>query len=83
MAEGAVELRTVPRARVVIGRTEYIALPRLGVPHVEAKIDTGAFRSALHYHGISVRKHEGRRLLVVTFYMVASGPRWFSPPSSA
>ena len=70
------DLNAVPQRgwMVVIGRTEYIALPKLGVSHVEAKIDTGAFRSALHYHGISVRRHEGRRLLVVTFYMGRKRP---------
>jgi hypothetical protein len=64
----------MPKAPVIIGRTEYIELPKLGVDRVEAKIDTGAFRSALHYHGISVRRHEKRRLLVVTFYMGRKRP---------
>ncbi len=52
-----------------IGRTEYIALPRLGVERVQAKIDTGAYRSALHYQKILLRKVDGVRELVVTFSM--------------
>lgn len=52
-----------------IGRTEYIALPRLGVERVQAKIDTGAYRSALHYQKILLRKVDGARELVVTFSM--------------
>lgn len=59
----------MPGRKVVVGRTEYIALPGLKVRRVEAKIDTGAFRSALHYHGVKTRTEAGRKWLVVTFRM--------------
>lgn len=54
---------------ITIGRTEYIALPKLGVDRVEAKVDTGAYRSALHYQKLMVRMDGPRPELVVTFAM--------------
>ena len=57
------------KAKVTIGRLEYIALPKLGVERVEAKLDTGAYRSALHYQKISLRTVDDREELVVTFAM--------------
>lgn len=57
------------RALITIGRLEHIALPGLGVPRVEAKVDTGAYRSALHYQNLKTRKRNGIRELVVTFQM--------------
>ncbi len=52
-----------------IGRVEHIALPGLGVARVAAKIDTGAYRSALHYQRLRVRTVEGTKLLTVVFQM--------------
>jgi len=52
-----------------IGRLEHIALPGLGVERVEAKIDTGAYRSALHYQRLRVRTVDGQKRLVVVFQM--------------
>ncbi|MEO7082207.1 MAG: RimK/LysX family protein [Flavobacteriales bacterium] len=57
------------KAKVTIGRLEYIALPKLGVERVAAKLDTGAYRSALHYQKISLRTVDDREELVVTFAM--------------
>lgn len=57
------------RRLLTIGRLEHIALPGLGVPRVEAKIDTGAFRSALHYQHLKVRTRDGMKELVVSFQM--------------
>ncbi len=57
------------RGMVTIGRLEHIALPGIGVDRVEAKIDTGAFRSALHYQRLRLRTKDGVRQLVVTFQM--------------
>ncbi len=52
-----------------IGRLEHIALPGLGVERVEAKIDTGAYRSALHYQRLRVRTVDGQKRLTVVFQM--------------
>ncbi|HPQ07910.1 MAG TPA: RimK/LysX family protein [Bacteroidia bacterium] len=42
------------REKILIGRCEYIDLPELGLYNVEAKIDTGAYTSALHCESIKV-----------------------------
>ncbi len=55
--------------KVTIGRLEHIALPGLGIPRVEAKIDTGAYTSAIHFQRIKIRKVDNVRRLVVLFQM--------------
>ncbi len=57
------------KAKVTIGRSEYISLPKLGVDRVAAKMDTGAYRSALHYQKIALRTIDDHEELVVTFAM--------------
>ncbi len=58
-----------PGAKVTIGRLEHIALPGLGVARVQAKIDTGAYRSALHFQKVRTRTVDGRKELLVTIRM--------------
>lgn len=43
----------------LIGRREYVDFPELDLFHLEAKIDTGAYTSALHCHDITVRELNG------------------------
>ncbi|HRP00956.1 MAG TPA: RimK/LysX family protein [Flavobacteriales bacterium] len=58
------------REKLTIGRLEHIALPGLGIARVVAKMDTGAYRSALHFQRLSVRRApDGSKRLVVVFQM--------------
>ncbi|MBK6523997.1 MAG: ATP-dependent zinc protease [Sphingobacteriaceae bacterium] len=43
----------------VIGRREFVDLPLLRILNTEAKIDTGAFSSAIHCEEIEVIKENG------------------------
>jgi hypothetical protein len=46
-----------------IGRREMVQLPDLGLEDIEAKIDTGAYRSALHCHNVTIDEEDGIRYL--------------------
>lgn len=47
----------------IIGRRETVDFPDLGLSGITAKIDTGAYTTALHCHDIHIREEHGRRLL--------------------
>ena len=51
--------RKAPADPLVIGWREYVGLPDLGVPAVNAKIDTGARTSALHATHIRLYEQDG------------------------
>lgn len=52
--------------KYVIGRSDKIDLPVLQLIDIDAKVDTGAFTSAIHYHYAEVVKREGKELLHFT-----------------
>jgi hypothetical protein len=47
----------------LIGRREYVDFPELNILGIEAKVDTGAYTSALHCHDIKVREIKGKQVL--------------------
>jgi len=57
-------------SRLIIGRFDKIDLPDFGAYNIEAKIDTGAYSSAIHCSKIKVRKKNGRRQ--ISFHILDS-----------
>lgn len=47
----------------IIGRVETVGFPELSLPHLEAKIDTGAYSTALHCHKIWLVEENGQSVL--------------------
>ena len=47
----------------VIGRREFVDFPELKLFLLEAKIDTGAYTTALHCHSIQVNKEDNKHVL--------------------
>ena len=56
---------------VTIGCAERIGLPELGIPLVDAKVDTGARTTAIHATSIRVEEADGRRF--VSFHVPLRG----------
>ncbi|MBL3656178.1 ATP-dependent zinc protease family protein [Fulvivirga sediminis] len=52
--------------KILIGRNDKIDLPKLDLYDLDAKIDTGAFTSAIHYHHAEIVEKDGRRILHFT-----------------
>jgi hypothetical protein len=51
------------KAKKLIGRSDKVDLPELGLFDLDAKIDTGAYTSAIHCHNIKVVNKGGKKLL--------------------
>ena len=49
--------------KTLIGKCEFISFPSLKIKNLEAKIDTGAFTTALHCHDISEKIINGNKVL--------------------
>ena len=52
-------------SRMTIGWREWVGFPELGLPHIKAKIDTGARTSALHAFALDTYEEQG--VLMVRF----------------
>jgi hypothetical protein len=50
----------------LIGRREYVSFPLLGIEHLEAKIDTGAYTSSMHCEDIELLSENDRPVLYFT-----------------
>lgn len=55
-----------PNRLRLIGRTVYVSLPEFGRVTVHAKVDTGAYQSALHAADIREETRDGQKVLVFT-----------------
>ena len=51
------------KIKTIIGKCEYISFPTLRLKNIEAKIDTGAFTTALHCHDIMEKEMHGKKVL--------------------
>lgn len=60
----------MPKKKIVIGRKDIIDLPEFGLHGVKAKIDTGAYTSAIHCSRIKVINLGGKEF--VTFHIPGS-----------
>lgn len=49
--------------KIIIGRSDKVDLPELQLIDIDAKIDTGANTSAIHYHHAEVIQRDGQDLL--------------------
>ena len=58
----------------IIGRKTVIQLPDLGGANVRAKIDTGAFRTAVHCESWSLKEINGKEVLEVIIEWEAGSP---------
>ncbi|MBL7891557.1 MAG: ATP-dependent zinc protease [Bacteroidia bacterium] len=51
------------KPKITIGRREKVSFPDLGIFDIDAKIDTGAYTTALHCHDIEVKDENGKPVL--------------------
>jgi len=49
--------------KTIVGRKELVDFPELGISAIEAKIDTGAYSTALHAHKIWIEEVDGKEIL--------------------
>ena len=49
--------------KILIGKCEFISFPKLKIKNIEAKIDTGAYTTALHCHDIIEKIIDGKKVL--------------------
>lgn len=49
--------------KITLGRIETVSFPELNLYNIEAKVDTGAYTTALHCHSIEVKTENNRQIL--------------------
>lgn len=59
-------MSTKIKAIRIIGRREFVDFPLLNIHSIEAKIDTGAFSSAIHCEDIQLIHENGKDILTFT-----------------
>ncbi|MFN8699570.1 MAG: ATP-dependent zinc protease [Flavobacteriales bacterium] len=65
------------QAPVTIGRREFVDLPELDAFGIEAKVDTGAFRTAVHCERCAETVRDGRTVLEAAVNLDGKGERSF------
>lgn len=65
------------QAPVTIGRREFVDLPELDAFGIEAKVDTGAFRTAVHCERCAETARDGRTVLEAVVNLDGTGERSF------
>jgi hypothetical protein len=66
-----------PRKLRTIGRREFLLLPEICAAHVEAKVDTGAFRTVLHCLSCRLIDEGDHQILEAIFDLDGSGAKTF------
>lgn len=51
------------KEKCVVGRVELVDFPDLGISDIDAKIDTGAYSTAMHAHKIWLTEEDGKEIL--------------------
>lgn len=63
----------MPSEKLIIGRRDRLDLPDLGIKNISAKIDTGAYTSALHSANVKVTKGNPDKLSFIIEGQEAEG----------
>lgn len=51
------------RPKQILGKREFVDFPDLGLFRINAKIDTGAYTTALHCHAVRLKEEKGKQVL--------------------
>ena len=55
--------KPLKKKKITVGRSEIVSFQELGIEKIEAKIDTGAYSTAIHAHKIWVEEKDGELML--------------------